>query len=302
MSYFLCLCIVHIVYAVTDTRSNTGLTDFPTDVNADVTKLMLTTNAITHVPPGAIQNLPVLNYLGIAANLFTAFPNLTAVADSLENLYAYDNEIAVVDGTLLEALHKLKKLSLQSNNLVSFPTLTSGACHSLTYLNLAENPLATTPSFMHYTALSDLWLHTTDITDFPAIGDAILLISTVRLEKTLITEVPSEFLSGMTSLVALKLTSSSVSSIPSPCGVDMSSLTVLAKSTDIPVCECRHVWLKVAVGEGADIQVDDADCSGYMWSTSTVQQLLDACWVPPASKSITLVKTHMTIFNHNAQY
>ena len=280
---FLCLCTVVSVRAVIDDRSLLGLTDFPTDIPVDVTILKVDQNYIDYVPPEALQGLPVLFVIDLSDNGLTVFPDLTAVANSLEILEIYLNNIAIIDGALLEALYKLTRLDLSDNDLAVFPTLTSGPCYSLTYLNLSQNPLVSTPSFVQYTILSWLLLSNTDLKQAPAVGEGVTL-TMLELDNTAITEISVEFMSKL-SVETLIIMDSPVALLPSPCVADLSDVILLA-TPPLPVCECRHVWLKAAVEMGAAIDVgSDPLCSGNLWSTSSMAELLDACWVTPDGKS-----------------
>ena len=113
--------LVNSVEAFIFTLSNTGLHSFPGNlIPADVTKLMVNVNSLSEISPSDLEHLNSLEYLGIGDNLFQEFPNLTAVAATLNKVYAYGNNINYVDPLILESLYKLTHLSLQYNDLVTF--------------------------------------------------------------------------------------------------------------------------------------------------------------------------------------
>ena len=265
------------VPAPTDTRSGTGLTSFPTDFDPAVTKIMLTTNSITDIPPSELTNLPVLNYIGIAENSLTVFPDLTPIAGTLEKLYAYENLMTTVDGTLLEALNVLTHLSLQNNLLTTFPTITSGSCLTLEYLNIANNPIVSPIYLDQFVVLNDLWLKYTEVSEIPDVGASSQTLVKLRLESTNVVEVPVKKITALANVEWLYFTSTSVTNVPSPCNVVVADLDVRVTSTSVDLCSCRHVWMKLVEELGGKVVFDDMDCYGETWSTTNTQHLIDNC-------------------------
>jgi hypothetical protein len=271
------LFMIGAVQAITDARNGQGLTEFPTNVSADVTVLNLATNSLSHVPPEALQVLPVLSKLDLGSNSLSVFPNLTAVAGSLTQLVLHYNKIGFVDARLVEVLYRLITLTLAHNKLVTFPELASGACHSLRRVDLRANPLASPLSFRHFTALKELNLMGTSLTEMPELGAALLpILKELFLEGPF--TMPASTFSRLTALNRFYMPRSLVTALTNPCSY-VRELEL--RSTPLAVCACQHLWIKLVATMGPYVLVPDANCSGTMWSAMTLQHFQEACAVQP---------------------
>ena len=107
------------------------------------------------------------------------FPNLDAVGGTLTSLNLKYNKIQNIPSERLGALTKLSALDLSNNNLNELPDF-SGPSHSLTYLNMNENPIE--------------WVGFTEMQALEGIT------ATVSLRNTKISFLPSVCLDMTTSL------------------------------------------------------------------------------------------------------
>jgi len=111
-----------------------------------------------------LDKLTKLRRLDVQSNRLTDIENLTAVADTLEELYLADNAITA------EGASKENGLALQ------FP--------QLSVLDLSKNRLTTTKPFAHLKALDELWLSSNKIATFEDVQPVAALSSldTIYLE------------------------------------------------------------------------------------------------------------------------
>ena len=208
-----CLCIERC-HCTTVHRKYEGLTQVPTDIPTDVTRLYLGYNDITAL--GDCEFCPYTQLL---------------------ELHLYNNLISVISSSAFQNNTVLEHLALGSNQLVVVPDLHFIA-ETLRELRLADNQITSISStaFDECTALMNLYLH----------GNPLTAVGSISVETLQYLEVRSECLACDTRLLWMKDAAQrgvTVADFTCPCPPSLQgrSFNSLTREELAPVGKSQHV-------------------------------------------------------------
>ncbi|XP_060080836.1 leucine-rich repeat-containing G-protein coupled receptor 5-like [Ylistrum balloti] len=195
-----------------------ALSSFPADACQYLSSLEildLSVNKIERIPNYAFSNLTNLVGLLIADN------RLTEIGDyAFQGLNVLDN--LVLDGNFLKhippaftALGDLKTLQIQDNQIAHIPDNAFAGNNKMHMLMLKDNPIVSYGK-LAFSNLPLKNLHISearDTTEFPDLSSAIHL-TTLKLDRSAITEIPSDFCSSHPVLTEINIHSNNIKTIP----------------------------------------------------------------------------------------
>jgi len=240
---------------------STGCTDptFPTDIPATETSVLIQYCPISAIPAGSVDHLiNVTSFTIREIPELTTFPNLIALAATLQEVVLEKNNIMYINSTWMNALHNLRSLTIIRNPSLDHIPDIKGMPYLLA-LDFDSNNLSSIPNIINCTNLATLGLnnnfHITRVTTF---------------QSSLLSSVSSLQIDDAAELVFL----------PSTCPKSVSTFDVIVHDTSLDLCDCRNAWLKNAKERGAYIGATSVKCDGSYWSDLSIDQLLAVCTTP----------------------
>lgn len=232
---------------------------FPHDIQENVTIMDVSWNEMINI--SSLPNLTNLLVLKVSNNFLESFPELNAVAASLETLWMSSNKISYIDPVYLDALVNLVYLDLSSNELSLFPVVTGP--RFLRYLDLGYNGGLNFPDLTHIggelnqltltdcnitevqetliaplTKLEILSLDSNELNHFPNLSEVGDTLEILILGQNRISDVHPGLLDNLTGLTTLQLWSNILTTFPNLTAVG-STLKMLNLAyndvSDVPV-------------------------------------------------------------------
>ena len=229
LKFLVIILLSKVVFAdVTYDADGHALTDVPSDIPSEVSRITLQDNNITSVSSNAFDDLNRVETLIMNKNLLETFPNLIGIADTLLTLELAMNNIHTIDEELMNALSKLTRLDLSDNRLAAVPKIRLNNLNALFLMNcklteppmfensqnlgvlkLSRNPdLLTFPDnyFAGMTSLKQLWIKSIGLTEFVKFsGGQASALEELRVSKNDVSSVPAETMAAMVSLKTFRL-------------------------------------------------------------------------------------------------
>ena len=172
--------------------------------NNRITRLDLSSHALTSPAPAELAELAALIDLNLSDNQLTRLSSKVLKLDKLQNLNLANNQIERLPANI-NKLKELTNLNLANNRIASLPA-SIGELKSLTSLNLASNSIASLPaSIDELESLTSLNLASNGISSLPkAIGDLRGLVELDLSGNEIEGYIPS-FIGNLTRLTRLDL-------------------------------------------------------------------------------------------------
>ena len=232
------------------------------------------------------------------------FPDFSACASSLQNLYLSNNNISKVNPTYLHALRYLVWLKMPSNKLSFIPNVPGPGMY-LRNLNLDNNLFIECPALSHIGSrlevlslngntelmslpaenlkglfsLTEIHLAGTSLTslpDFTYVANTLELITlSTSSNPTPVKELPADLAPIIASKTGLVCSNCNLKSLPALCSQPSASWDLRGNTLDI--CSCNYLLLKKMVSDGASILVDNKKCGGHFWSSLTYMEFEQIC-------------------------
>ena len=180
----------------------------------------------------------------------TLFPDLTGLAETLDDLRLGHNPILKIQRYDLCMLPNLLIVRLIGSNLKNIPC----PC----------------------TILDNAHLNANELTDLPNI---VSCTKAINLDRNAITHIRSTHAATLKKLKKLIVTGNPLERLEDFLDLEnnpSASLT-LTETFALDLCKCEHVWLKIAEEMGASITVDDVQCGDDLWSMLNSSQLMERC-------------------------
>jgi len=244
--------------SVVYTLDNSSCTDptFPTDIPANTTLISIRYCPITDIPARALDHLNALKILQLWYDRkLTTFPNLTAVASTLEVVYLRETDIVYINPTWLNALYKLRKLKLEDNPRLNHIPDVQGMSN-LRILELKYDNFTSIPHLTYYINLETLTMKGNN-------------------NSIQVSQFHTSFLSSVKSLDVADVLSNVI--LPTTCPKSVSDLNIDATGSGLDLCDCRHTWLKNAAEHSATVNLDDTTCNGSQWNELSTEELITVC-------------------------
>ena len=270
---------------VIEDRSGQGLVNFPHNIPADTTWIILDKNSIVAVD--YIEPLPNLEKFTLKKNSLLYFPSFLNVT-GLKSLDLRNNKISVVPYDELDALVLLEIMYMNDNLLVSFPD-PPGPSSTLTTLQLRNNKLPSMPKLATLgrsitsfaIATNPIYSLPTDIlASYPAIKHVDLMtlkltgavpdvsvwkdtLKRVRLGRNDLTTLDSAIVFALSGSGAeIQLEQNSFTAMPSFYHQNRTGLedTEILLANNPIVCDCHSKWLKLAQMEGTPV-IKEVTCA-----------------------------------------
>jgi Leucine-rich repeat (LRR) protein len=303
------LWIACVVLAIVGVRPGYGitkfpdcnLTSFPSTIAPEETIVEFNNCPFSEIYPGEIDYLTALIELIMINNpRITNFPNLTAVAGTLQSLRMGDCSVTYIPPELLSPLVNLKKLNLARNQLTVLPIVPE--LTQMTNLLMRQNRLTEVPDVTAWTTLefvdlSDMPITSVDPESFAGLNQ----LATLKLEYLTFTELPRlevqqdqlnrldlsgssiALMPAHTTAVLRNLTilnlvdTAQLEFLPTLCTRDLPSLSIDVSGSGLRLCDCRHAWLRAAVEAGATVTAHPTVCWGQDWASMTTAHFLTYC-------------------------
>ena len=234
------------------------LTQFPilSGMNMTLAVLYIDDNNIAEIPDERLDELQQLYFLDVGANKLTSFPNVPGPSATLRILYLFNNQFST-----------FPKLDIIGPNIIELRL-----DHNPGIVGFSEQDVAPLVS------LTTLQLEATSIMIIPDLSVLAEPLEHLHLDSTQITKVsPQDMIRvGNSQLKSLWLSSTSISSLPTPCTNTLPAMDLTGTALDL--CSCSLLWMKMV--DTSQIKVDSIQCSGLSWDEASYQQLYEVCTRP----------------------
>ena len=280
--------------------NNVGLTEFPSlpEMPA-LTELLIGSGNMDFGDQDILSGLPEITKLSITNAQMTKFP-LIDHEPLLPTLDLSNNKFIPTGPENFLIFPQVTTLNLKSCSMTSFPNFRYIA-KNLRKLYMESNPLKIIPKDLLYEVpyLTHLYVKNTQLTELPCLHVAFL--SVIEAAGNSFTELPC--IAANTNRIVLD---SPITSIDIHHAASLSQLKDLlmrsqtsvekvhdyvnlekhprahlniAGCTNLDLCKCEHVWMKIAIEMGANFHVSDRECggNGEMWVDMNSTVLLEQC-------------------------
>ena len=303
------------------------LTSVPTLPSLPALKMLsLANNQLTEIP--LLGDLPSLSTLYLNGNGLSEIPDLCQSASNLEKLVLESNPIATFNQTRLGCLKNLFHLNLRNTSArnishLSFIDISS----TLKELLLGLNNITFLPHFPNMTNLTLLdindcenlnlpwdyfigqnWTSLTTLSigglankvlpDLSELGTTLVLLHMTPLD---VASLDVTMFAYLTEVRDLKAGDSPSSFLPTTCPSDPSGMSVTVSGSALDLCAANNLWLKMLVEAGGSVQADDRTCGSHLWSTMTVNELIDLHTDVPGKLTSKITTAQCEIFYNSAK-
>uniref|UniRef100_A0ABM0MWJ6 Leucine-rich repeat-containing G-protein coupled receptor 5-like n=1 Tax=Saccoglossus kowalevskii TaxID=10224 RepID=A0ABM0MWJ6_SACKO len=120
--------------------SHGGLSEIPSNIPSNTTKLVLDSNELTSLPETVFKELPNLKQLNISHNSLTSLPD--GIFHNLTDLTTLDlsyNNLQSLNSSLFDGLYNLHVLRLYDNDITFLPSTTFHSLTKLSFLNVRDH-------------------------------------------------------------------------------------------------------------------------------------------------------------------
>nr|XP_006823993.1 PREDICTED: slit homolog 3 protein-like [Saccoglossus kowalevskii] len=211
--------------------SHGDMSEIPSNIPSDTTRLVLEHNDLTTVPEHAFIELYALVHINLGWNEITEIsPSAFAGVTRLTELLLHRNRLTSLPETVFKELPNLGKLDISYNSLTSLPSEIFHNLTDLTTLDLSYNNLQSlnTSIFNRLYNLLELRLHTNDITFLPSsIFHALTKLIYLSVSYNELTSLSTTHFSTLTSLRSLQLYNNKLTALPRDIFKPLTELTSL---------------------------------------------------------------------------
>ena len=234
--------------------TNAQMTKFPLiDHEPLLPTLDLSNNKFIPTGPENFLIFPQVTTLYLKSCSMTSFPNFRYISKNLKNLYMDNNPLKTIPKDILYEVPYLTDLSVKNTQLTELPCLHVAF---LSVVDTAGNPFTELPCIAANTNRMILDSPITSI-------DIHHAASLSRLRDLL-----------MRSQTSVEKVHDYVNLEKHP-----AAYLNIAGCTNLDLCKCEHVWMKIAIEMGANFHVSDRECgdNGEMWKDMSSTELLEQC-------------------------
>lgn len=193
------------------------------------------------------------------------FPNLTGVAETLQLVQLYNNDIRYINTSYINALINVVLISLTGNK-------------KLNYL----------PNLHGLSKLEQIYLLNTGISSLPDFNEIAPSLNIVILNfaNGIMQYASPANSAALFKLKVLNLNHlTNLEFLPTTCPRHR-NIRLDGIGSGLKWCDCRHAWIKEAAEEGAVVNMDYTECKGKVWSSISTAEFIDVCHVKKTSGTL----------------
>ena len=294
------------------------LTTLP-DLSASKTSLQtlhLVNNSLTSLPAW-LNDMEVLTTLQFDMNSLTEFPDLCSLADSLKYFTQAGNIYTTFDASRVNCMQNLQQFQISycakpTTGALDF-TLSKDTMKSLYMIKIG---LTSLPDLSDLPFLEEIFIDNNfdliierdyfkDInwpsikklsmgkianTEFPDISYLAGTLDTLGIASSKVTTLPPEVFGKLHALRTVDGQFGQFSVFPTTSPSDPAAMDVKLQNSLLDFCDCRNVWLKMLQEAGASVAVNNVDCGGELWYSTSVQHLINVCNTGTGKKVLGVIR------------